>query len=96
MRTLLVSALAFGAMTSVALAAEPIKPTPAQVEPVELAYAQTGPVELTDTQMDKVTAGLHRGHHPLVGVGVGVGVDIEDVTVVIRDNEVNVCVVARC
>ena len=47
MRTLLVSALALGAMTSVALAAEPLKPT----------AARTGPVELTSAQMDEVTAG---------------------------------------
>ena len=47
MRTLLVSALALGAMTSVALAAEPLKPT----------TARTGPVELTSAQMDEVTAG---------------------------------------
>ena len=47
MKMILVSALALGAMTSVALAAEPTKPTP----------AQAGPVELTDAQMDGVTAG---------------------------------------
>ena len=47
MRTVLVSALALGAMTSVALAAEPLTST----------TARTGPVELTNDQMDEVTAG---------------------------------------
>jgi hypothetical protein len=47
MRTLLASALALGAMTTVALAAESTAP----------ATAPTGPVEMTNTQMDKVVAG---------------------------------------
>lgn len=50
MRTLLASALALGAMTSLALA-EP--PTAAGPKPV--------PVELTDAQLDRVTAGAAPG-----------------------------------
>jgi hypothetical protein len=48
MRTIVASALALGAMTSVALATEP---TSSQ------ASSQAGPVDLTDTQMDGITAG---------------------------------------
>jgi hypothetical protein len=44
MKTIVVSVLAMGAMTSVALAAEPTSP-------------QTGPVKLTEAQMDGITAG---------------------------------------
>jgi hypothetical protein len=44
MKTIVVSVLAMGAMTSIALAAGPTSP-------------QTGPVKLTDAQMDGVTAG---------------------------------------
>lgn len=65
MRTILVSALALGAMTSVAFAAEPAK------APVD----QNKRVVLTTAQMDGVTAGTHRGGHGLIRVGdVCVGV----------------------
>ena len=47
MKTLVVSALALGAMTSVALAGEPAKPTP----------AKAATVVLTEAQMDRVAAG---------------------------------------
>ncbi len=53
MKTLFVSALAFGAMTSVALAAEPIMPSTAPAEPVML----------TDAEMDTISAG--RWNSPL-------------------------------
>jgi hypothetical protein len=46
MKTILTSVLAFGAMTSVALATVPAP-----------ASAPTGPVALTDDEMDSVTAG---------------------------------------
>ena len=77
MRTLLVSTLALGAMTSVALATEPAKPAP----------AQAGPVVLTEAAMDKVTA----GHGHLVEVDVtGNNVVVRDN---IRVEDVAVCAV---
>ena len=51
MRTFFVSALALGAMTSAALAADPITPT----------SDRTGPVELTSAQMNQVVAGQNVG-----------------------------------
>jgi hypothetical protein len=47
MKTILTSVLAFGAMTSVALATVPATPS----------KSPTGPVALTDAQLDTVTAG---------------------------------------
>ena len=62
MRTLLISALALGAMTSVAFAAGPAKPT----------VTPAGPFTLTETQMDKMTAGVCIGNCPGNKTQVGV------------------------
>jgi hypothetical protein len=51
MKTFLASALVLGAMTSAALAADPITPT----------NDRTGPVELTSAQMNQVVAGQNVG-----------------------------------
>ena len=63
MKALLVSALAFGAMTSVTLAAPP---------PAKPTTAQPGPVALSDAQMDKLTAGVCIGNCPGNKTQVGV------------------------
>ena len=62
MKTLLVSALALGMMTSAAMAAGPAKPT----------VTPAAPFTLTETQMDKTTAGVCIGNCPGNKTQVGV------------------------
>jgi hypothetical protein len=66
MRTVLTSILALGAMTSVALAAEPVKLAAAP------SAAESGRAVLSEQQMDKVAAGVCIGNCPGAKTGVGV------------------------
>jgi hypothetical protein len=70
MKSILISALALGAMTSVALAEEPLKPIAAQ------------PMELSLAQLDDVTAGGRHGKkkrgHKFNKVEIDVEIDIEN------------------
>jgi hypothetical protein len=77
---LIASALALSAMSSFALAAEP----------VDTNESAVGPVELTEVQMDNVTAAGHRlGHGGLIVVDVDARV-IRDVDVEVRNVQVGV------
>jgi hypothetical protein len=70
MKSILISALALGAMTSVALAEEPLKPIAAQ------------PMELSLAQLDDVTAGTrdrkNKKKHKFNKVEIDVEIDIEN------------------
>jgi hypothetical protein len=65
MKTIITSILALGAMTSVALAAEPVKLAAASA-------VESGRAVLTEQQMDKVAAGVCIGNCPGNKTQVGV------------------------